>query len=935
MVSTRSSRRPSPPAEAHIDPLPARQPRRQTKARGKRSSVTRGIDELDPELLSESSGRGPEPPASSPGSLAQRYGEPARRAALVPTEAFSLSQLTTRSSGQGKSRHFTSQDAPSQVRLEWEGEEGESSTDQSTPSDLLTFPPDLLAATPEPGPSQAPRSAQVRLSQASAPVATATPADSEDEPQAASPGESQSVPNNEVLTEAEEQEQSELRKACLKDLALATRKLVDTHYNQTSRPAVRNALIKINRQAFQGLRDIYSADNDFIDVPAVYNSLSPEASSETAHILCQANLANIIDKLASTEDPKELVGIAQLLDDLEFPKPFNPNSGHTDVEPDLVEHAMDIRIQAFIASLASNTQTSRPFKLDKFLRWVVNTFCNIESNGAISDITESDVAEICGIQHPLPPHIAEQCLTRVAVLLEMAEGTTVADVIDVFKKAYPITEWRASLLDFVFTEFFGMEEGPQPESEEPDTRPEDQLRGQEWAQPEDSVQGDQPILGQDEEPEELEGEPEEELGDESEEEPEEELEEELEQEPEEEAEEDPEEELEEELQNSRQPVSARPSKTQPRSIIIQDSDDSDSDSGTAPSPASPQRTIRRPESTGALPFNREMVSFLHNPSSPARPQPPAHRRDGFFSGLASRAKFRIESSQVTSSGKARLVSSQRQPSSSAAQANSRKRPREDDDYHEGQDEEEDDEEEEEFEQDNRQPNERRRRELDRRNMPPPKRQKHAHEPLPARPRPAAAAEPEEEDPFASPPRLLGRPRPRPADPEEEDPFASPRLSAPHRPQPASPAPSATQINFEAIHQRNRLHAAAARPQQRIPWSNEDTHKLLGFIAEHGCSWKILHEMANPVKKSDDPPEKPAPPHNPRVHFSVYRNQQAIRDKARNLKVDFLKADMVLPTGFDNVVLSKKEIALLQSRHRNPDRREADVDARGFATNTYY
>lgn len=103
MVSTRSSRRPSPPVEGPIDPLPARQPRRQTKARGKRSSVARGIDELDPELLLESSNRGTEPPASSPGSLAHRYGEPARRAAPVPTEAFSLSQLTARSSGQGKS----------------------------------------------------------------------------------------------------------------------------------------------------------------------------------------------------------------------------------------------------------------------------------------------------------------------------------------------------------------------------------------------------------------------------------------------------------------------------------------------------------------------------------------------------------------------------------------------------------------------------------------------------------------------------------------------------------------------------------------------------------------------------------------------------------------------------------------------------------------
>jgi hypothetical protein len=70
-------------------------------------------------------------------------------------------------------------------------------------------------------------------------------------------------------------------------------------------------------------------------------------------------------------------------------------------------------------------------------------------------------------------------------------------------------------------------------------------------------------------------------------------------------------------------------------------------------------------------------------------------------------------------------------------------------------------------------------------------------------------------------------------------------------------------------------------------------------------------------------------------FQHPRNQQAYRDKARNLKVDFLSTNAVLPPGFDLVALGTKEVRLLQARGKNPFRRERDLDDEGNAINTEY
>ncbi|KAK7946499.1 uncharacterized protein PG986_010820 [Apiospora aurea] len=107
------------------------------------------------------------------------------------------------------------------------------------------------------------------------------------------------------------------------------------------------------------------------------------------------------------------------------------------------------------------------------------------------------------------------------------------------------------------------------------------------------------------------------------------------------------------------------------------------------------------------------------------------------------------------------------------------------------------------------------------------------------------------------------------------------------------------------------------PQKRIAWSDEDTLKLVEDIAEHGCSWSKLTNVQR---------------------YEVERNQQQIRDKARNLKVRCLESKGPLWAGFDAVVLSYKEKQSLIKLGLNPDRMEEDFeigeDGKKTPTNVY-
>ncbi|KAK7917012.1 hypothetical protein PG985_010620 [Apiospora marii] len=114
----------------------------------------------------------------------------------------------------------------------------------------------------------------------------------------------------------------------------------------------------------------------------------------------------------------------------------------------------------------------------------------------------------------------------------------------------------------------------------------------------------------------------------------------------------------------------------------------------------------------------------------------------------------------------------------------------------------------------------------------------------------------------------------------------------------------------------RLHKTRP-PQKRIPWSDDDTWKLIEDIANYGCSWAVLENKGR---------------------YEVKRNQQQIRDKARNEKVRTMEARSLLWAGFDDVVLGYKEKQHLIKLGLNPDRKEEDfeigADGKKMPTNVY-
>lgn len=90
----------------------------------------------------------------------------------------------------------------------------------------------------------------------------------------------------------------------------------------------------------------------------------------------------------------------------------------------------------------------------------------------------------------------------------------------------------------------------------------------------------------------------------------------------------------------------------------------------------------------------------------------------------------------------------------------------------------------------------------------------------------------------------------------------------------APAPSQIEdyLRVNALAKR-RTAMRPKRVQTRTPWSQEETERLLDLIAEYGLSWSLL-------KKMDQI--------HPNGELFQARDQVALKDKARNLKVDYLK-----------------------------------------------
>ncbi|KAF4965971.1 hypothetical protein FSARC_6280 [Fusarium sarcochroum] len=141
-------------------------------------------------------------------------------------------------------------------------------------------------------------------------------------------------------------------------------------------------------------------------------------------------------------------------------------------------------------------------------------------------------------------------------------------------------------------------------------------------------------------------------------------------------------------------------------------------------------------------------------------------------------------------------------------------------------------------------------------------------------------------------------------------------------QAASHPPSSAGANYEAL----RLEASQRRkevrlqdpqrqqPRQRVQWSAHDSDVLTELIAKRHASWSVMESQDNHL-------------------FDYPRNQQAYRDRARNLKTEILSTDRNLPPGFDSVILGPKEIEKVKGVGKNPYRVVEDVDERGDPVNT--
>ncbi|UKZ60572.1 uncharacterized protein TrAtP1_001845 [Trichoderma atroviride] len=134
-----------------------------------------------------------------------------------------------------------------------------------------------------------------------------------------------------------------------------------------------------------------------------------------------------------------------------------------------------------------------------------------------------------------------------------------------------------------------------------------------------------------------------------------------------------------------------------------------------------------------------------------------------------------------------------------------------------------------------------------------------------------------------------------------------------------PPPVLDFAEIERLKVQARVNAKLNNPRllkRRQNWSERDSNTLIGLVASRAAGWADM-EREDSQK------------------FELPRNAQAYRDRARNMKVDFLISDAVLPRGFDLVTFSKKEIDRVQKLGKNPARMEADVDRNGRPINTQY
>ncbi|CAH0017755.1 unnamed protein product [Clonostachys rhizophaga] len=156
----------------------------------------------------------------------------------------------------------------------------------------------------------------------------------------------------------------------------------------------------------------------------------------------------------------------------------------------------------------------------------------------------------------------------------------------------------------------------------------------------------------------------------------------------------------------------------------------------------------------------------------------------------------------------------------------------------------------------------------------------------------------------------------PPPPRPSAPRPAPTSTAQPRSSPSEQPPSSLRSVSTASSDGSSVLHPSSSFKSRQPWSSNDTNLLIDLIHAKQAKWSKIEEDEN-------------------HRFEHPRNQQAYRDKARNLKVEYLLSDRVLPPSFNLVALSKKEIDRLISFGKNPYRKEDDLDDDGNPIGTEY
>ncbi|KAL8678258.1 MAG: hypothetical protein Q9186_005371 [Xanthomendoza sp. 1 TL-2023] len=114
----------------------------------------------------------------------------------------------------------------------------------------------------------------------------------------------------------------------------------------------------------------------------------------------------------------------------------------------------------------------------------------------------------------------------------------------------------------------------------------------------------------------------------------------------------------------------------------------------------------------------------------------------------------------------------------------------------------------------------------------------------------------------------------------------------------APRPSQVEVYREVNSTaKHRVASQPKRPQTRTPWSAVETNRLQELIEEYGLSWSLLKKR----DEEHDDGQKLAD-----------RDQTALKDKARNMKMDYLKVSAYLPKNFNGIPVHAALIKKLTS-----------------------